>query len=476
MDSLIESFRGGVQSSEIFTLPDGINEFDICKVGSVYYFAHDTLTSTHLRSASSVAGLGADTPYEPVPGGRVPSILFDGTSWHLWVGSGTTAGAFHYTASSFKGVYTLIDAMPPNLGDIHVRKHSNGKYYAVYNRNMLVDRPCGVMVADSPYGPWTNLGPAFELLGRPGTHSGEEDDPALFDVDGHTYLIFSSWDGLPSGVQRPAICEINPDNGKAISQITNLVTPTLPWHLRNGKAKLYNAVFLREDDAPDRIYFSQNAQLAGSNSGWGYIEAGTAPTDNRRPENAVNLSFASACIDIASNTPATLHGSAVPSPAGLNVGPATGGAYGPVNVADIHDFAVLVDFTCSSLPASGNYAVLFRASRFVEDGNFIGLWIGTNGGVTRVYSQIGTAAPLVWSSTVAANVRNRVVMTRRGAAVIGFLNGGYDSQPTNAQALLGMQEWSAGNRKGNITAATQQLTGTVHRILMNAGGLSVSDL
>jgi len=472
---LLDSFRAGFLSSELFTLPNGVNEFDLIKIDDYYYFASDDQTTTRLRMASSVPDLSLATPYTPVANLRFPSIQFDGSYWHLW-GSNISGIGEHYTSTSFTGSYTLRDTLPVGFHDLHVRQLSNGLYYCAYKDANVSPRKIGLLVAKTPYGPWTNLGYCFDDVPPSVVRSGEEADPAIFEADDQCYITYAAYDGLLT--QRPAIALLDPNTGKARHESVVLVNPLLPWQQANGQKKLFNPVFLREGSQPDRIYYSQNVSATGIPAGWGYIEAGLPPNDHRRNSDLLRVDFEDANLDVACGIPAEIHGTASISSSGLEVTTGIGGAYGLVNISDITDFSFLIDFTVAVLPAPGNYSLLFRASTWNNGTQpIVGLWI-TN--THKLYSEIrkpgnvGSSTP-IWTTTLSTGERYRAVITRKGMAVTGYLNGAVDMTGNFDGGLPGLQEWACSNQRGVSAAASQQYTGAVHRILMTASSLCALD-
>ncbi|SDE12382.1 hypothetical protein SAMN05216337_102065 [Bradyrhizobium brasilense] len=473
--SLIEKFRGGTQSAELFTLANGINEFDLLKVGGVYYFAYDDRSTSQLVYATSIAGLATATPYNPAPGLRYPTIYWDApnATWHLWGWTGS-GYAVHCTSPSWNGTFTIQDALPLGFSDISVRKHSNGRYYATYKHN--TELKAGIMVSNSLSGPWLNLGYCFSDLTASPVRRTEEADPMMFEADGKTYLLFSAYDG---DQQRPSITEIDPSTGKALHQAVVLVNPLLPWQQRNGSKKLFNPVFLREDAAPDRIYFAHNPSGAGVATGWGYLEVGAAPADNRRDGDLSRTNFQATNMDVATGIPPVVHGSAVVNTTGLVMSSSTGGAYGDLNQSDINDFTVLVEFTPTALPANGTFSMLTRVSTQNADAKpIIGLWI--DGTSSKLYCEIREADDVGsiatdWTTSLTAGTRYCAVLTRKGTAVTGYLNSHVDLSATFSGVLTGLLEWSAGNKKGISQAAAQQFNGTIHRVLVIPGALQVGD-
>lgn len=475
--SLIDKFRGGTVSAELFTLANGVNEFDLIKVGGTYYFAYDDKTTTQLRSASTVAGLSSASDTAPVANLRYPSIQFDGTTWHLWGQNNTTSTISHYTASSFAGTYTLSDSMPSQFGDVNVRKFSNGKWYMACLDGRDSTRPAMTFVSNSASGPWTNMGQVFKDIGRGAPIAGECDDEHIFEVDGKVYLAFGGWDGIDSMAgQLPVICELDPHTLRAKTQPVTLVTAQQAWHFRNSSSKLFNPIFLRESGVPDRIYYSHNVSTTGVAAGWGYIDIdiGTAPSDNRRDMQLMNVDFRNSNFDLATGRIPTLHGSTTVNSSGLTLTSSTGGAYGCTFLPNVDDFALCVDFTINTLPGASTYQRVFRSAKRTEDTNLISLWVGASaGGVVTMYSQVG-ATFSAWTAVLTTGTRYRVMLTRQNGAVLGYVNG-KDEYSATISGVQTLEEWNVGNSKGAVNAAGQQFIGVIRQAVFVSGKLYDTD-
>ncbi|MGB3490780.1 MAG: hypothetical protein WBA62_22045 [Xanthobacteraceae bacterium] len=481
-DQLIEAFRGAYHSDELFTQPNGINEFDLLLVDEVYYFAFTDGTTTNLCSATTIAGLESASK-TTIPDCRYPTILSESGVWHLW-GWSTDAVTKHYTSSSFTGPYTLQDQLPPHVGDLAVRRHSNGLLYGGYKH--ATEKTCGIVIAQDTYGPWTDLGAVFEDAGRAPWHEGEEADAAVFEYAGKTYVTFAGWDTIDvSKNQLPAIVEIDPRTCKAVRPAVVLVNPTAPWQHRNSQFKLFNPVFLDEPGSPPRIYYSQNVSTSGVAAGWGYLEASAPPIDARRNQDLVRVNFASssgATYDVATNIIPTIHGSATIDATGLLCGPATGGAFGRLNGAELDDFSIAVSFTVDDLPGEGEYFCIFKIRTNNDAATpIIGLWIGTIGGETHLHLQVtnnDNSSTAAGAGVVYLASGNRIdaIVTRRGDSVALHSNGYVDFAGTCTGRLTGLKEWCVGNSLGAVAAdspAGQQFSGYVHRILVVSGDLMV---
>ncbi|HQK54310.1 MAG TPA: hypothetical protein PLA73_08740, partial [Sedimentibacter sp.] len=56
---LIDSFKNGYHSPELFTLPNGVNEFDLLFEDGVYHLFYDDKTQVRHRSATTIDGLSS---------------------------------------------------------------------------------------------------------------------------------------------------------------------------------------------------------------------------------------------------------------------------------------------------------------------------------------------------------------------------------------------------------------------------------
>jgi hypothetical protein len=267
---IIRNFSNGILSDELFTLPTGLNEFDICYVDGIYHLFYDDKIQTKHREAKTIAELANATDDFSISG-RYPSILYENNIWHLWICDQEKPFTNHYVANDAKGPYKYSDTCPKNLADIDVTRNSmNNKYYAGYKH--LESLRGGVLVSDSPYGPWVDLGNVFDKYTANSWHEYEEADGSVFFNMGRAYFLFAGWDGIK---QKLGIVEFNPMTGKAISPATCLLSPELPWQQRNNSLKIFNPVYINAQDSSiqnARIYYAHNPSAA-VNAGWGYIEA-----------------------------------------------------------------------------------------------------------------------------------------------------------------------------------------------------------
>ncbi len=474
MSDLISRFYDAQISAELFTLPNGVNEFDITVVDGVYHLAYDDQTTTQLVSAPSLALLATAVPASPWVAGRYPSMIHDGGVWHVWVWEGSRCN--HYTATDYAGPYTFSDALPLALTDIHVRRLSNGYYYAVYKDQNSQPRRVGTLVSRSSAGPWTNMGLAFGGDAQ-SLFEGEAADPALFEADGEVYLVFSGWDGAATvSQQRVLIASFDPQTARATSNPTVIVSPLAEWQRRGGMLKVFNGVFLREEGEPDRLFYAQNITARGTAAGWGYIEA-RAPT-LRRAGDLVHMNFTKGLRDPASGVDATLWGTALVAEDGLSVGPDLGGAFGPASFSTLDDFSLLVDFTPTELPANGGAAqIAYVAGRSRTP--LLGLWQFPDGRIyweVRQQGGVGSIA-VFWPLPRPAGVRTRIVVTRQGGRLTGYVDGHPEVLATLNGPMTGVQEWGVGNPKGvDSPSNAHQLYGIVHRLMVHRGALEVADI
>jgi len=81
---LIDALRNGYHSPELFTLPNGVNEFDLLHVNGTYHLFYDDKTQTRHRSSATVLGLASASDDLTHPG-RYPANFYEDGIWHLWV-------------------------------------------------------------------------------------------------------------------------------------------------------------------------------------------------------------------------------------------------------------------------------------------------------------------------------------------------------------------------------------------------------
>lgn len=258
----INAFSGGSVSDSLFTLPTGINEFDISYVGGLYHFFYDDKSQTKHRSATTLKGLYTATDDATIPG-RYPAAIYDGTLWHVYVWNGTNNTA-HYTSTLVTGPYTVHDLLPATLNDISITKGNDGYYYAGYT---APSHSIGYLKSSSLNGPWTDLG--YVLSSTLPFYSVSSADPDLFYYNNKRFVIFSGYDGT---VQR--ICMVEVDSlMKQKGNAYTILSPTLPWQHVAPQAKIFNGVFLSnitDAGAKDRLFYSVNGD--GGKAGWGYIQ------------------------------------------------------------------------------------------------------------------------------------------------------------------------------------------------------------
>jgi len=277
--SLITRLQGGTVASELFTLPNGINEFDILYDGDYHLFYstynNDGATlKTHHRQASTVAGLSSASDAVALAGKVVPTVIKVGTTWHMWCNDFTsTRTTFHYTASSPDGPFTLSDTVSGSKGDPHVRyRDFDGRWYMAYigGSGPTMDPSnwrCGLMWASDPAGPWTDLG--FTFTSKAAWYNLETDAAVIF-VEGRVYMALAGLD--VSDVQCCGMAEVDPSTWQATADAVILVSPTEAWEQRNGAHRVFNPVFEPQDQ---RFYFSHNPGYAGAwysvTTGWSYL-------------------------------------------------------------------------------------------------------------------------------------------------------------------------------------------------------------
>ncbi|WP_284643851.1 family 43 glycosylhydrolase [Paenibacillus silviterrae] len=277
--------KSGTLSSELFTLPTGINEFDLLYSQGVYHLFYDNKTSSKHRSANTIYELRY-SENEVTISGRYPTAYRDDNGdWHIWVYNPQKKRTEHLLSVDNLNTFTFKGDCPTYLADWHVRKNpEDQKFYASYKNIQTLK--AGVATAESPTGPWVDLGPIFSEIGPELWHSMEEADAAIFFKESKAFVSFAGWDGHK---QRVGLVELNPTTMKALEPALVLVEPTEPWQNRNSQAKIFNPVYIDETHElkQESIFYSHNSDPGTDkaiSSGWGYLEA-------RKPLNIVELFY-----------------------------------------------------------------------------------------------------------------------------------------------------------------------------------------
>lgn len=477
-ESLIDQFRAPQQSAELFTLPNGVNEFDLWFDSGTYYLAYDNKTETRLRSASTIAGLSSAGDTTPVALGRYPAIYFDGATWHLWVFIQAGLVTRHYTASTFTGTYTLSDSWPANYADPDVRRSPiDGRYYGAYKNTGVSPQTVGVMVADNLAGPWTDLGAVFADIGRVPWHATEEADPGCIFYGGRAFVAFAGWDGTQ---QRLGLVEVHPATMRAFAPAAVILNPLETWQQRNSQLKVFSPTFLALPNEPGRprLYYSHNVSASGIAAGWGFLEATPPPPDGRRPQDVMRFDSATA-MDVATGIRATLHGTPTLGDNSMVLGAGPAGAYGYSARQALDDFTMVVEFTPTVLPTGGNFALLCRVSTNNSAVNPIAaLWIQGTG--ARIYTEVknnagsGNFSQAGATTTITVGVRYRAVLRKYGTDVRVFINTVQEFSGTHSGSLTGLTEWTLGNQRGITQGNAQQFQGTIHRAFIVAEALPIN--
>lgn len=283
LDDIIGMFTMGKcsLSPELFTLPHGVNEFDLIWDGGAYHLVYSDYHNgpltphTLYRTAATIAGLAtaADTTLNG-SGYAVPSLQHYGSTWHLYVGDFSNHLS-HFTASAAAGPYTLHDTpYSADRGDPLVRfRELDGYYYLAHIYTAGSPWNLALARAVSPDGPWTVLSNDITATaGRSILDAGQQSDAGIFFLGSRIYMTYS---GGNLGGQDLFIIEINPATWQAIAQGVRMATATEAWQMRNSAPNVYNPVFLERDN---RMYYSHNPGYAGAwynvVTGWGYLIPG----------------------------------------------------------------------------------------------------------------------------------------------------------------------------------------------------------
>lgn len=335
--------------------------------------------TSHYRSASTIAGLADATDTEIVGVGLYPSLQFVEGVWHLWAWDSNSLTTKHYTAESPTGTWTEQGSLPVNKADIHVRRNpKDGLWYAGYKELAAGgdNRKAGVLRAESPYGPWTDLGYVFDNIGRAAWHASEEADAAIWFYGQRAYLAFAAWDAAQS-MQRCAIAELDSDM-KAVAPPLCVVEALESWQTRNNSPRVFNPVFL-EHDGKMRIYYAHNPSGDDVETGWSYAEVRQPIGELRRVWSITKPDFRSA-FDLAARIGFTIHGDAQGQPDGILMTSADSGAYGYTNVRNLNDFTIVIECTFSVLDPDQEFTRIFSLNRRDDStGLSIGFWARYHG-------------------------------------------------------------------------------------------------
>jgi hypothetical protein len=263
---LIQRLLASEQAPEMWTRSGGVNEFDLLYAEGAYHlFLTHYEADTRYRCAETLGGLETAAETQ-INSGKYPSALFEDGQWHLWVTDASAHATRHFIAASPTGTWSLADTLASGYFDVHVRKGPDGRYFASYKK----DLKAGVLVADAPGGPWTDLGFVFADLEAAGWHAQEEADAAILFDGARAYVAFAGWNGSQ---QRVGIVEVDATTMRAIEPATVLVEPAEPWQQRNGSHKVFSPVYLRTG-AVERLFFSHNPSAGGVTTGWSHLRAG----------------------------------------------------------------------------------------------------------------------------------------------------------------------------------------------------------
>ncbi|SDJ98737.1 family 43 glycosylhydrolase [Paenibacillus naphthalenovorans] len=450
--SLTDHLRGGALSPELFTLPTGINEFDLLYEDGMYHLFYDDKSSTKHRSAKTIEELSSSTDDMTI-NGRYPTAYKDEKGvWHVWVYHPPTKTTQHFTSSNAAGPYSYRDAALLNLADWHVRKSPlDQKYYATYKD--INTKMAGIARADTPYGPWTDLGPIFSELGQAPWHALEEADAAIFFHESRVYVSFAGWDGKK---QRVALVELNSNTMKAASPAIALVEPIEPWQTRNSQAKIFNPVFLEQTIASekDRIYYAHNSDPGSDTavpSGWGYLEVGKPPQDGRNAFDAVRLDFSKNNKDIATGITPNLWGSSKINNDSLTTQESLGGIFGHLSLTKLTDFEMSIDFLPASQKIKHSQLLGRISSQQPETGPFIRLWITPDQRVQAEIRVNDKATKFVMDSNTLLPTGKRSIVTLKKKAdnIELYIDDHLAASAKLSGSIEGLEEFALANMMGN---------------------------
>lgn len=273
----------GAEAVELFSLPHGVNEYDLIYDGGLYHWVYTVygagfVAEVHYRGAATVEELAdaTDTVILSEPtheSTAVPTIQHYGDTWHVWAGStsGGETPVRHYTAAAPEGPYTLADSLPiAAIGDPNVRyRAADGLYYLAVTDASETNWQVRLLAASDPAGPWTDLGAPASGVGRTGFDSVIQADPNIVFIGSRAFMLYAGYDGV---ITQVGGFELDTGTWQALTVGQLLLTATEPWQMVNGAERVQDPIYLPEDA---RIYFEVNAGYAGDwwdvPAGWGYF-------------------------------------------------------------------------------------------------------------------------------------------------------------------------------------------------------------
>lgn len=471
---LLDRMRNGEQSAELFTRANGVNEFELLWVeGNYYMYLHDYSTSNvvQVRKASTIAGLSSASEVSTGVTGGYPTVYFDGSSWHLFVWTGSTTK--RYTAASGDATSWTFAQDVGAYADFHVRQNpADGVYWAAYKETSGTKR-AGIATCASIDGTWTDQGYVFSTLGRAPWHSQEEADGVPVFHGGNAFLGFAGFDGAR---QRIAMVELDASY-KAVKRPIVLVEPLLSWQQRGGSYKVFSPVYVQGDPAGAKLYFAHNPGATGITTGWAYIAAGDTPSVARADDLVVSVDYENTIQDEATGIVSNVWGDAVhdgtPPTAYLDTTTGSGGAFGWLNRTSLSGaFTIDIEFQVTTAPSSGAYMRLFRVGPTDSGANPIAaMWLkGTGSSKFQLYCEVRDPTNSInfvstgSSTTLGTDVRYSARLQRVGDVITMYLNDVSQASGSFDGALTGAVEWTVATKFGSSGSGSdgQQFRGRVY--------------
>lgn len=274
--------RGVVQSPMLFDIARGLNEFALMFDGGryhLYFHPFEDLDGLRLRIADAIQGLASAVDRVLPVRGIYPSVLADGSAFHLHVWDG--GRVVHHVAPQPVGPWRRAGKWPPGFTDpCVVRSPLDGRYYAGCKRITGRVPTFAMLGADSVDGPWTDLGDVLGELRPQAWYDREQADGSLWF---HRQRLFGAFAGFDGANQVIGVVEIDPATARAHTPATIVVRAEQPWQRAGGLCKVFNPQFVPANptDRANRLYFAHNGGHLGRfrarRSGWAFIE-GFEPT------------------------------------------------------------------------------------------------------------------------------------------------------------------------------------------------------
>lgn len=492
---MIDGFRNAVPSGQLFEVAGGINEFDIIYAEGYYVLVYNTgFTVTKIRRATTIAGLAAASDTTINIAGTVPSILYDGGEYHLWLGAvDGEPNTQYYHCATYNGTYVKSAITGPDalFGDAHVRKNPvTGKFYM--SGQITDTEPYYTIILESTTvnGTWTLVGTPFAGTALPAPTGFQMADSAISFYDQRAFMFWAGaavgdYGDYSAGTQRIFVVELDQTTWTAIGTPYCIKEPAETWEQDNSKVKIFNPVLLDDPTSPgkEKVFYSHNSNWTAANDGFSYLQIQQPPADGRTNNDVVYLNT-SAGKDIATGIRSVAHGSGTWEASGLRTTTVEGGAYGHLGAYSFTCLTAQVEFTALSLPEGAAEATLLYIGNQAQNGAEVRLYLDANKLAYTVSDNDGATKTTQAGATVLLpNTRYRATLRIQNIDNDGDYDVNCYLDQTSEIALQqlstttyvfdGLQEFTVSNNKGRSALAANQFNGTIHNVFVTKKGIEL---